>query len=121
VPIFLVSMLGSIYGLGYWKQSEHLKNGRKLRLFYGLLPAGMALLVIAKNSILFMLGWEVMALSAFFLVTTEDHDQKVRETGWLYLVATKFATVSLFALSRSRRCKPARSATDWRRRSLFSL
>src|SRR5229473_1686006 len=23
MPIFLVSMLGSIYGLGYWKQSEH--------------------------------------------------------------------------------------------------
>ena len=69
VPIFLVSMLGSVYWLGYWKQAEHLTNGRKLRLFYGLLPAGMALLVIARNSILFMLGWEVMALSAFYLVT----------------------------------------------------
>ena len=98
VPIFLVSLLGSIYGLGYWKQSEHVENGRKLRLFYGLLPAGMALLVIARNSILFMLGWEVMALSAFFLVTTEDHERPVREAGWIYLVATKVATLALFAL-----------------------
>ncbi len=98
VPIFLVSLLGCVYGLGYWKQAEHPDNGRKLRLFYGLLPAGMALLVIARNSILFMVGWEVMALSAFFLVTTEDHDRAVRETGWIYLVATKVATVSLFAL-----------------------
>ena len=98
VPIFLVSMLGSIYGLGYWKQTEHPQNGRKLRLFYGLLPAGMALLVIARNSILFMVGWEIMALSAFFLVTTEDHDRQVRETGWIYLVSTKVATLSLFAL-----------------------
>ena len=98
VPIFLVSMLGSIYGLGYWKQTEHSTNGRKLRLFYGMLPAGMALLVIARNSILFMLGWEVMALSAFFLVTTEDHQPEIRAAGWLYLIATKFATVSLFAL-----------------------
>lgn len=98
VPIFLVSMLGSIYGLGYWRQTEHPQNGRKLRLFYGLLPAGMALLVIARNSILFMIGWEIMALSAFFLVTTEDHDRQVRETGWIYLVSTKVATLSLFAL-----------------------
>lgn len=98
VPIFLVSLLGSVYGLGYWNQTEHPENGRKLRLFYGLLPAGMALMVIARNSILFMVGWEVMALSAFFLVTTEDHDRSVRETGWIYLVATKVATVSLFAL-----------------------
>ncbi|MEK6257304.1 MAG: proton-conducting transporter membrane subunit [Planctomycetota bacterium] len=98
VPIFLVSLLGSIYGLGYWKQTEHPQNGRKLRLFYGLLSAGMALLVIARNSILFMVGWEIMALSAFFLVTTEDHDRQVREAGWIYLVSTKVATLSLFAL-----------------------
>src|SRR5207253_6803455 len=54
VPIFLVSMLGSIYGLEYWKQTEHPHNGCKLRLFYGLLTAGMGLLVIARNGILFL-------------------------------------------------------------------
>ena len=72
LPIFLISLLGNVYGLGYWKQTEHPQNGRKLRLFYGTLTAGMALLVIARNSILFLFGWEIMALSAFFLVTTED-------------------------------------------------
>lgn len=98
VPVFLISLLGSIYGLGYWKQTEHPRNGRKLRLFYGLLTAGMALLLLARNAILFLASWEVMALSAFFLVSTEDHDPEVRETGWLYLVATHFATLCLFAL-----------------------
>jgi hydrogenase-4 component B len=98
LPIFLISMLGSIYGLGYWKQTDHPANGRKLRLFYGLMTAGMALLVIARNSIVFLFGWEVMALSAFFLVTTEDHKQEVREAGWIYFVATHVATLSLFAL-----------------------
>src|SRR5262249_34172390 len=51
VPIFLISMLGAIYGLAYWRQSEHPENGRKLRLFYGTLTAGMALLVIARDGI----------------------------------------------------------------------
>jgi hydrogenase-4 component B len=98
LPVFLVSMLGSIYGLDYWKQVEHPDNGRKLRLFYGLLTAGMALLVIARNGILFLFGWEVMALSAFFLVTTEDDQQETREAGWLYFIATHVATLSLFGL-----------------------
>jgi hydrogenase-4 component B len=98
LPIFLISMLGSIYGLGYWKQTEHAANGRKLRLFYGLITAGMALLVIARNSVLFLFGWELMALSAFFLVTTEDDGAEVRNTGWIYLVATHVATLALFAL-----------------------
>lgn len=97
VPIFLISLLGSIYGLGYWKQTEHPENGRKLRFFYGTLTAGMALLVIARNSILFLFGWEIMALSAFFLVATEDQDKDVREASWIYLVATHAATLFLFA------------------------
>src|SRR2546428_2768708 len=45
LPIFLISLLGNVYGLAYWKQTEHPQNGRKLRLFYGTLTAGMALLV----------------------------------------------------------------------------
>jgi hydrogenase-4 component B len=98
VPIFLISLLGSVYGMSYWVQSEHSRNGRKLRLFYGTLTAGMALLVVARNSILFLLGWEVMAYSAFFLVTTEDEVEEVRATGWIYLVATHVATLCLFAL-----------------------
>lgn len=31
VPVFLVPMLGTIFGLEYWKQCEHPPNGRKLR------------------------------------------------------------------------------------------
>ena len=57
----------------------------------------MALLVIARNSILFLFGWEIMALSAFFLVTTED-DRRRSASGWIYLVATHVATLCLFAL-----------------------
>ncbi len=98
VPIFLIGMLGTIYGAAYWRQTEHPGNGRKLRLFYGIMTAGMALLVIARNSILFLFGWEIMALAAFFLVNTEDDKADVRAAGWIYLVATHVATLSLFAL-----------------------
>lgn len=98
LPIFLVSLLGNIYGLEYWPQVAHPENGRKLRLFFGLVTAGMALLVIARNALLFLVGWEIMALSAFFLVTTEDDKQEVREAGWLYLAATHIATLCLFAM-----------------------
>jgi hydrogenase-4 component B len=98
VPIFLISLLGNVYGLGYWDQREHPRNGRKLRFFYGMLTAGMALLVVARNSILFLFGWEIMALAAFFLVTTEDEEEEVRAAGWIYLVATHTATLFLFAL-----------------------
>ncbi len=96
--IFFISALGAVYGLGYWRQVEHPHNGRKLRLFYGLLTAAMGLLVVARNAVLFLAGWEVMALAAFLTITTEDEKPAVREVGYLYLVATRLGTLCLFAL-----------------------
>jgi hydrogenase-4 component B len=98
LPIFMVSLLGPIYGQGYWRQTENPDTGRKLRLFYGFCVAGMALLVVARNAVVFLFGWEVMAISAFMLVATEDDKPAVREAGWIYLVATHTATLTLFGL-----------------------
>jgi hydrogenase-4 component B len=98
VPVFLVGGLGSIYGLGYWPQCQYPNNGRKLRLFWGLLVAGMGLLVISCHAMIFLLGWEFMALSAFFLVATEDHRVESRQASWIYLVATHVGTLTLFGL-----------------------
>src|SRR5260370_29643277 len=98
LPVFLVFLLGSVYGLGYWKQAEHPDNGRKLRLFYGLLTAGMAIVVLAKNALLFLMGWEGMALAGFFLVATEDNKSPARAAGWLYLAAAHISALCLFAL-----------------------
>lgn len=97
-PIYLIALLGSVYGLSYWRQSEHPDNGRKLRLFYGLCAAGMVLLVVARNSVVFLLGWEAMAVSAFFLVAAEDDQPAVAEAGWLYLTAAHTAALVLFGL-----------------------
>jgi hydrogenase-4 component B len=58
----------------------------------------MALLLVSRNALVFLLGWETMALSAFFLISTEDHRARCRDAGWIYLVATHIGTLSLFAL-----------------------
>jgi len=98
LPICVVSMAAAVYGLSYWKQSEHPDNGRRLTLFLGLLAASMQLLVVAQDGVLFLFAWETMALSAFFLVGTEDQDAEVRGAAWLYLGASHFATLNLFVL-----------------------
>ncbi len=58
----------------------------------------MTLVVIARNGILFLMAWEVMALASFFLVTFEDEQASVRQAGWIYLVATHIGTAFLLAL-----------------------
>lgn len=98
VPILLVGGLGSIYGLGYWPAEKHPGDARKVQAFWGSLVAGMSLLVIAKNTLVFLFGWEAMALSAFFLVSAEDQLEETRKAGWLYFIATHIGTLALFGL-----------------------
>ncbi|MDT8440264.1 MAG: proton-conducting transporter membrane subunit [Desulfuromonadales bacterium] len=98
LPLFVVVAAGSIYGLRYWPQRQNPANGRKLRLFYGLISAAMILLMVARNGVLFLLAWEVMALAGFFLISTQDHKEEVRRAGFLYLIATHTGTVALIGL-----------------------
>ena len=98
VPVLVVGALGAVYGLGYWPQAGHPENGRGLRLFWGLVLAGIIILMLARHGVLFLMGWELMALSAFFLVSTELHLPEVRRAGWIYLAATHTGTLALFAL-----------------------
>jgi hydrogenase-4 component B len=98
LPIALVCALGAIYGRGYWPQHDHPGDGRKLRAFYGVLTGGLLLIVVARNVILFFLGWEMMALAAFLLITTEDEDETVRDVGYVYILATRLGTLCLFAM-----------------------
>ena len=98
LQVFALGLAGSIYGLGYWPQREHARDGRKLRAFYGFIIAGMALLVVADNTMLFLAGWEGMALAAFLTLTSQDDLREVRQVGYVYIVATRLGTLCLFAM-----------------------
>ena len=95
-PIFLISALGSIYGVVYWDQRRHPSNGRKLTICWGLLAGAMAMTAIARDGILFLIAWEIMALAAFFLVATQDRIRQVREAAWVYLISAHVGTLCLF-------------------------
>jgi formate hydrogenlyase subunit 3/multisubunit Na+/H+ antiporter MnhD subunit len=98
LPVFLVGGLGAVYGMAYWSPRSHPRNGRRLRLCYGLLLASLTFIPIARGGIPFLVAWEGMALTNFFLVTTEDRDPAVRRAGWLYLLYSHVTILSLYAL-----------------------
>lgn len=98
LAISLVGGLGAIYGIRYFPQAEHGARAVRLQIFYGLAVGGMALLVAASNAIVFLVGWEVMALANFFLVLTEDEKREVQSSAFLYLASTHVGTLALFAV-----------------------
>jgi formate hydrogenlyase subunit 3/multisubunit Na+/H+ antiporter MnhD subunit len=98
IPIFGLSAIGALYGADYlWAYKEKKVLGLPW-LFYPMLVATMALVVVAKNGMLFLFAWEGMALSSFFLVMFENEVESVRQAGWTYLVATHLGTAFLLPL-----------------------
>jgi len=95
---FVVGAAGAIYGLEYWPSSQRPESARQLQLSYGAVVASLALLFLAGDALLFLVGWEVAALGAWLALTADDREPAVRQAGRLYLYCTKAATLVLMAL-----------------------
>jgi formate hydrogenlyase subunit 3/multisubunit Na+/H+ antiporter MnhD subunit len=98
LPVFLVTGCSAIYSVGYWPAARHPDNVGKLTFFLGLLSAALSTLLMARNTVLFLIAWEVMAFAAYFTLTTEDDNPEVRDAGTLYLITTHVGTLALFAM-----------------------
>jgi hydrogenase-4 component B len=98
ISIFLLGGLGAVYGTGYFSVGTRGYEAVRLRVYYGVVVAGMALLVVAKHAIIFLVGWEFMALFAFMALTVQDKKEPVRQAGFVYLVATRIGTLALIAM-----------------------
>ncbi|PIV81833.1 hydrogenase [bacterium CG17_big_fil_post_rev_8_21_14_2_50_64_8] len=98
LPMLLVVGAGGLYGLGYRPHHRFPRNGRRFRFFFGLCGAALLLLLVSRNSLLFLTAWEMMALSGFFLVTTDDCLAESRRAGYLYIVATHTGSLALFGM-----------------------
>ena len=97
LPTFLLSALSAIYGVGYLRPWLGRRSLGPVWFFYCLLVLGMMLVLLARNAVLFLFAWELMAVASFFLVTFEHERPSVREAGWIYLVATHLGTAFLLA------------------------
>ncbi|HEX4952712.1 MAG TPA: proton-conducting transporter membrane subunit [Thermoanaerobaculia bacterium] len=95
LPVFVVGALGSLYGLAYWPPAENPRNGRRLRSCYGLLLGGITVILLARDAAGFLVAWELMALSGYFLVTTDPRSRETRRAGWLYLIYSHAGTLCL--------------------------
>jgi formate hydrogenlyase subunit 3/multisubunit Na+/H+ antiporter MnhD subunit len=92
LPTLLLSALSAVYGVGYLRSQRRRRSLGPVWFFYCLLVLAMTLVLLARNAVLFISAWELMAVASFFLVTFEHERESVRSAGWIYLVATHLGT-----------------------------
>lgn len=95
LPVALLSALGACYGAGCLGSDPRAPRGTWP--LYSLLVAGMLLVLLARNAVLFLAAWEGMSLAAWALVAC-DASAEGRRASWIYLVASHAGSAALFLL-----------------------
>lgn len=87
VVIAIMSPLAVIYSNGYLK--PYIEKGKNINshlVFLPVLIASMMTVVTCQNAFMFLICWEIMSLSSFFLVIFENEKKDVLKAGIKYLV-----------------------------------
>ena len=89
-----VSVGISVYAAGYFRKGEGMAPG-VLCLEYHLFLASMLMVLLADDAYAFMVAWETMAISSFFLVTTDHKHEEIRRAGFIYLLVAHIGAISI--------------------------
>jgi formate hydrogenlyase subunit 3/multisubunit Na+/H+ antiporter MnhD subunit len=94
VGLLLVAV--SFYGPAYVREFQN--SGQPLPvlgLFTGLFAAGMLLVLLADDAFAFMVAWELMSVSSYFLVTYQHQNAPNRRAGFLYLLMAHVGALAI--------------------------
>ncbi len=84
----------SIFAAGYFREGKGTPPGL-MCLEYHLFLASMAMVVLADDAYAFMVMWETMALSSFFLVISNHRVAAIRQAGFLYLLVAHVGALAI--------------------------
>src|SRR5450432_2535211 len=84
----------SAFAAGYFRQGEGTPPGL-LCLEYHVFLASMVLVFLADDAYAFMVMWETMALSSFFLVIANHRIPEIRQAGYLYLLVAHIGAIGI--------------------------
>ena len=98
IVISFMSIAAVIYAKGYLK--PYLDKGKTLAshmIFLTALIVSMFLVVTCQNVLMFLICWELMSLSSFFLVIFENDKKEVLKAGIKYLVFMHISVLFIIA------------------------
>jgi len=84
----------SAFAAGYFRRGEGTPPGL-MCLEYHVFLVSMVGVILADDAYAFMVMWETMALSSFFLVTANHRAPEVRSAGYLYITMARIGAIAI--------------------------
>lgn len=95
VVVSVLALCVSIYSFGYVKGLAAERPVTRLAAFYPLFLGAMLLVLISDDAFSFLVSWELMAISSYFLVLFEDGKNENRRAGFLYILMAHVGAVGI--------------------------
>ena len=92
IVVSLLALALSVYSVGYASGFFGRKNVGAMAALFNVLVLAITLVFLAANAFFFLIVWEIMALSAFCLVSYEHEREETRKAGVLYFIMSHFGT-----------------------------
>lgn len=89
IVINITVLIGFLYARGYLEPYYGSKNALRFSIHYFSyiwLYLSMLMVVMFRDGLSFLIAWEIMALSSFFLVIFDAEDRTILKTGISYLI-----------------------------------
>lgn len=93
-----VGLLAAVYGARYTAEYENRRSLGVFGLMFNGFLFGMSLVSSAANIFTFLLAWELMAVTSYFLVMTDSEHRDTRQAGLWYIATTHFGLVLLLLM-----------------------
>jgi hydrogenase-4 component B len=93
-----IGLLAAIYGLTYTAAYDHRRSLRLFGVMFNGFLLGMSGVACASGVFTFLLAWEVMAVTSYFLLMTGSDDEETRTAGLWYAAMTHFGLVLLLPM-----------------------
>lgn len=93
--IGLLAFFVSVYSMGYIKGFLGRRSVTSLVIFYCLFLAGMYMVVLSDDALIFLISWEVMAAASYFLVMFENERIENRRAAFLYMVIAHVGAIAI--------------------------
>ncbi len=84
----------SAFAAGYFRKGEGTPPGL-ICLEYHVFLASIAMVVVADDAYVFMVVWETMAFSSFFLVMANHRIPEIRRAGYLYMLVAHIGALGI--------------------------
>lgn len=95
--ISVVSLSVSVYSLGYIKEYIENKHVSVFGFFFNAFILSMILLVSSNDVFTFIVFWELMSLTSFFLVIYNHENNSNLKSGIIYMIMTNSGTALILA------------------------